>query len=421
MSIKGQKIAIIGSGISGLGAAYLLNPHHDITIYEKNDYIGGHSRTLTISMDEETHAVDTGFIVFNHQCYPHLTALFSLLGVETQKTSMSFGVISQDPDLEWGAEGLNALFGQRRNIIRPHFWRFLWDVLAFNRRAKSAIQKFPGLTLGALLDKLELGEWFRQFYIVPMGGAIWSCSLEAMLNFPANFFVDFFDKHGLLTVTQQPQWYSVVGGSSHYINKLCASFRDRIRLSQAVSQIRREEHDVYVISNDGQSERYDQVIFACHGPEVLGLLADPSEQEYSILSEFKRQKNKAYLHRSSQIMPRNKACWSSWTYHAPQNLQDETIAVTYWMNHLQGIKSKEPIFVTLNPLDPLPEDSIFDCHEFYHPIYTPQSVKAQKDLISLQGKRQTWFCGAYTANGFHEDGLKSAVMIAGQMGVMPPW
>ena len=416
-----QRIAIVGSGIAGMGAAYLLNPHHNIMLYEKNDYVGGHARTRQVQYKDRLIAVDTGFIVFNHKNYPNLTALFKHLDVPTQKSVMSFGVTSADDELEWGAENVQALFGQKRNLLSPAFYKFLFEVLKFNSGAKSALQSYPHATLGELIKKMGLGDWFERYYILPMGGAIWSCPLSAILTFPAKFFIEFFDAHGLLTVTQQPQWHTVTGGSAVYIKKLTASFCDKIKTSCGVTKVTRHNNKVQITDANGGEAEYDHVIFASHADETLQMLADPAPAEQATLGAFRYQKNVAVLHKHEALMPRRRACWSSWIYHADTSRQDQPLSVTYWMNHLQGIDKNYPLFVTLNPRQTIPENDVFERHIFTHPIYDPAAVEAQTRLRTLQGQNNTWFCGAYQRNGFHEDGLASAVDIAAQMGITAPW
>ena len=421
MATESQKIAIIGTGISGLSAAYLLHSHHDITVYEKNDYIGGHARARQIQHGDANIVVDTGFIVFNHRNYPHLTALFKHLNVSTQKSVMSFGVMSEADSLEWGAENISALFGQRSNLCRPAFYRFLFDILRFNHQAKQKVHTNPQMTLGELLQVLHLGEWFQRYYILPMGGAIWSCSLNAINNFPAKFFVDFFDAHGLLTITDQPQWYTVTGGSNAYITRLTHSFKNKICLSREVDAVTRTAGKVQITDIYGQKEEYDEVIFASHANETLAMLKDATKEETVALSAFRYQMNTAVLHKYEGIMPRHHKCWSSWIYHDTRETEPGPIAVTYWMNHLQDIDKKYPVFVTLNPRTPIPESDVFERHLFAHPIYDPSSVAAQSLFPALQGQRNTWFCGAHHRNGFHEDGLASALNVAMRMGITPPW
>jgi predicted NAD/FAD-binding protein len=415
-----RNIAIIGGGVSGLCAAFALYPHHNITLYEKNDYIGGHARTRILKHDDAEIAVDTGFIVYNDRNYPHLSALFRTLNVPTAETSMTFGVKAEDGSLEWGAQNLNALFAQRRNLFRPDFYRFLIDILRFNGNALR-YRADPNLTLGQLIEKMGLGQWFRDFYILPMGGAIWSCPLDIMLDFPARFFIDFFDAHGLLTITQQPQWRTVTGGSKVYVDRLTASFRDRIRVGCGVASVTRDKDKIRIADTHHQTTEYDDVIFSCHGQEALQLLTDATTQEHTILGAFQRQENIAYLHKDTSLMPRRRTCWSSWIYHAHDKTENKAIGITYWMNKLQHIPERYPVFVTLNPPHDIAPEDIFDQHIFYHPIYDPQSVAAQEKMQAIQGDNNTWFCGAYTRFGFHEDGAASAYDIAQRMGVASPW
>lgn len=416
-----QRIAIIGSGISGLGAAYLLDEKHDITLYEKNGYAGGHARTLNLDYNGKKIAVDTGFIVFNHRNYPNLTSLFEHLKVPSHKTSMSFGFKAEDGSLEWGAESINAVFAQRRNFFRPKFYKFIYDVFKFNRLAVREANQNPDITLGELIATLGLGDWFAQFYILPMGGAIWSTPLQDILDFPAKFFVNFFETHGLLSVNGQPQWYTVTGGSQVYVEKLVSPFKNKLLLSCGVAGVTRQNNKVQITDGRGQTNEYDHVVFACHAPEILQLLDDATEKEKSIFGAFRHQKNTAFLHKHSAIMPRRRNCWSSWVYHAKDKPGPEPITVTYWINHLQGIDHSYPLFVTLNPHKPIPENDVFDRHDFYHPIYDPPSVAAQPKIAAIQGQNNSWFCGAYNRYGFHEDGLASAVDMVSRMGIQAPW
>lgn len=418
-----RRIAIIGTGISGLSAAYLLHHDYDITVYEKAADIGGHTRTRTVRYRDKDIAVDTGFIVFNYRNYPNLSALFKHLNVPVEKSVMSFGVTAAKDDLEWSAESPNALFGQRRNFLRPAFYRFLLDVVRFNSQAEKAAMRWPDLTMGEFIKRLKLSEWFTRYYILPMGGAIWSCSLKSILGFPAKSFIAFFKAHGLLTVTQQPQWYTVTGGSQEYIHRLIAPFRDRIRSSCAVEQVLRQNEKIQLRDASGGAVEYDDVIFACHADEVLKILGDASAEETQALQPFSYQKNKAILHKNTRVMPKRKRCWASWIYHADAKTVEtgEPISVTYWMNRLQSIDNNYPLFVTLNPQEPIAEADIFDQHEFEHPVYSKDAFTAQALLPSLQGQRNTWFCGAYHRNGFHEDGLASAVDVAKRLGVQVPW
>ena len=417
-----KKIAIIGTGISGMAAAFLLHRSGaDLTIYEKNDYIGGHTRTRMVDYDGTPIAVDTGFIVFNERNYPHLTALFKLLGVEVHKSDMSFGVSIANGRIEWGAGSLGALFGQWQNLFSPRFYKMLWDIRKFFKRAPEVLNSAEDITLGAYLDRLQLGEAFRTQFLLPMGGAIWSCPLETMLQFPAQTFVRFFQNHGLLTITDQPQWYTVVGGSQAYVKKLTAPFADRIHLNRGVAKVVREAAGVTVTDVHGVTNRYDEVIFACHGDEILPLLADADAAEREILGAFRTQSNTAYLHRDVEQMPKRRQCWSSWVYLSNGDAAEPDLAVTYWMNRLQGIDASKPLFVTLNALMPIPLDLTFDVKTFDHPVFDQAAIAAQTRIPDIQGKNRAWFCGAWQRYGFHEDGILSAVKIAKAMGIDLSW
>jgi len=415
-----NRIAIVGTGISGLGVASLLHPKYEITVYEKSSDIGGHTRTLNVNYGGKTIAVDTGFIVFNQQNYPNLTKLFHYLNVPVQKSEMTFGITINNGAIEWGAKNLNAVFGQRRNLIRPKFWRFIFDILHFNHRAMKFAESHPQFTLQQLLKKMNMGDWFAKYYILPMGGAIWSCPLDTMLQFPALYFVRFFKAHGLLSVKNQPQWYTVTGGAKEYIKRLTSPFEKQILINCAAIAVKREKDKVQVTDGSGNIKEYDHVVLACHADEALGLLKDATLEERAIFGAFKYQKNRAVLHKDTNIMPKRKRCWSSWVYHSDKASRDD-ISVTYWMNLLQSIDHDYPLFVTLNPDHAIASEHIFDEHIFEHPIYSQEAVAAQARISSIQGNQNTWFCGAYQRNGFHEDGLASAITVAKALGAEVPW
>lgn len=415
------KIAIIGTGISGLGAAYLLHPRHDITVYERDDRIGGHSRTVTIDYAGQRIAVDTGFIVFNERNYPHLTALFRHLGVNVQPSYMGFAATILNGWLEWGSQNLTGMFAQRRNLVRPSFYRLLRDVMRFNALALATAEASPELTLGGLLDRLRLGNWFRQYYILPMGGAIWSCPPQRILKFPAITFTRFFANHGLLSVRGQPQWYTVTGGSKEYVARLTTSFSHRIRTNCGAVRIRREAGRVHITDDKGHTETYDHLVLACPADIARTLIDDPSPAETELLSCFRFQDNLAVLHRDHRVMPKRKSAWASWVYRADGIDDEHAITVSYWMNSLQGIDHRLPLFVTLNPAVEIPQDKVFDTYNFRHPIFDELAIQAQGRLGEIQGDRNTWYCGAYWRHGFHEDGLASAVAVAARLGSEPPW
>jgi predicted NAD/FAD-binding protein len=415
------KIAIVGTGISGLGAAYLLNPHHEITVYEKSSRIGGHSRTLTVDYDGMNIPVDTGFIVFNEANYPHLTAMFRHLDVATHESDMTFAATIRDGWLEWGAKNIDTVVGQRSNLLSPRFGKLVHDVLKFNAKALQTVERLPDLTLDELMDELRLGEWFRRYYLLPLTGAIWSCPPREMLAFPARTLIRFFANHHLLSSSGQHQWMTVTGGSERYVSCLSRSFAGKVRLDCAAISVRRADGAVLITDQTGHTERFDEVVLACHANEALSLLADADRQERTALQAFRYQKNRAVLHRDPRFMPKRQRCWASWVYTSDGRGDDPAIFVTYWMNLLQGIRRDKPLFVTLNPPCEIPKDAVFDEHEFEHPVFDHAAMAAQPKLQALQGTRGLWFCGAHLRHGFHEDGLASAVHVAELLGASTPW
>lgn len=415
------KIAIVGTGISGLGSAFLLNPDHDITVYEKAARIGGHSRTVTVDHDGQAIPVDTGFIVFNRPNYPNLTGLFAHLGVPTHASDMTFAASIKDGWLEWGLKDLDSVIGQRRNLLRPRFGLLVRDVLKFNAQAQDTVERHPELNVQGLIDKLGLGDWFRRFYLLPMSGAIWSCPPCEMMNFPARTLVRFFANHHLMSFTGQPQWRTVTGGSQEYVGRLTAPFAHRIRTNCAAVAVTRQDGKVQIKDAQGGAATYDQVVMASHGDETLGLLKDADREEQDALSPFRYQKNIAVLHRDESIMPRRRRCWASWNYVSDGDILHPKITVTYWMNQLQGIDQKYPLFVSLNPKREIPDHLVFDRTEFDHPVFNEAAIAAQGRVAQLQGRRGTWFAGAHLGHGFHEDGLASAVRVARGLDAQIPW
>jgi uncharacterized protein len=415
------RIAIIGTGISGLASAYLLNAAHDVTVYEKEKRPGGHTRTVNVRYDGRDIAVDSGFIVFNRPNYPHFSAMLRHLGVAVHKSDMTFAATIQDGWFEWGAENLNTVFGQRRNMLRPAFYAVCRDVMRFNAKAVETVERHPGLTLDGLLHKLKLGDWFRRYYILPMGGAIWSCPISQMLQFPARTFVRFFQNHGLLAFSGQPQWYTVTGGAQNYVNRLSAPFAGRIHAGRAAARVTRQKDGVRITDQKGCSENFDHVVFTCHGDEALAALGDADPAERETLSAFRYQRNDMVLHKDASVMPRRRRCWASWVYRSDGEGEDAAVSVSYWMNRLQGIDPACPIFVTLNPARPIAAEHVFDRHVFDHPVFDSEAVAAQARIQAMQGLRNTWFCGAHLRHGFHEDGLWSAVNVAARFGATIPW
>lgn len=417
-----KKIAIIGTGISGLGAASILHGAHDVTLYEKNDYIGGHSRTIDVKTHDGMVPVDTGFIVFNNRNYPLLTRLFEYLNVPIAKSDMSFGANINNGWLEYGTRTAGGLFAQKKNLLKPPFWAMIADILKFNRLAKDYLSKDPSFTLGECLEELQVGPWFRDYFLLAMGGAIWSTPLDAMMKFPASSFIRFFDNHGLLTINDHPQWYTVRGGSREYVQRLTAPFKDRILLNRGVKKVWRGTDGVVIEDFHGVQGIYDDVVFSCHADQSLAMLADAGPQEKEILSAFRYQSNRAVLHSDISFMPRQKKAWASWVYLA-ESKSDEgsAVSLSYWMNNLQPIDTKQTLIVTLNPGREPDPCLVHNDYTFEHPVFDEAAVRNQARIDEIQGCNRLWFCGAYQRYGFHEDGLGSAVKMTQRMGINPPW
>ncbi len=414
-----MKIAVIGTGISGLGAAYLLNADHDITVYEKNAYLGGHSRTIEVPTGSKKTPVDTGFIVFNNWNYPNLMGLFKELDVPYQKSDMSFGVSIDNGWLEYGSGGM---FAQKRNWVRPVYYGMLADILRFNKQALNYIERDVDISLQECLDQLNMGEWFRRYYLLAMGAAIWSCPIDTIMKFPARTFLQFFKNHGLLSINNRPQWYTVTGGSQKYVARLTENFKDRIKLESGVKAVTPKDDQYCVEDELGNGELFDQVIFSCHADEALKMIDDPTSDEIDVLGSFDYQDNQIIVHSDTSFMPKEKKCWASWVYLS-EGREDKSnvVSLSYWMNNLQGLDQAYPVIVTLNPGRRPQEDSILDEHTFSHPVFDLKAIKAQDKIASIQGKNGLWFCGAYQRYGFHEDGLLSAVNVAKAIGVDIPW
>lgn len=412
-----MKIAVIGTGISGLGAAYLLNQKHDVTVFEKNRMPGGHSRTIDVTLNGETFAVDTGFIVFNHLNYPLLTKMFAHLGVPTHASDMSFGASIGNGTFEYSSKGM---FAQRRNILNARFWGMLLDILRFNRQA--AHYPCDGLTLGELLERMRMGNWFRHYYLQAMGAAIWSCPAETILSFPAETFIRFFRNHGLLTVNGHPQWHTVTGGSRVYVEKLQSKLGAGLRLDCGVRGVMRHGDHVEVIDANGERHRFDHVLLACHADDTLRLLQNPTPEEEAVLGAFGYQDNRVVVHSDASFMPKNRGCWGSWVYLSETDAgSKQDVSLTYWMNNLQGLPERAPVFVTLNPARQPDEKLVHDRHLFKRPVFTLQAIRAQEKIPAIQVRNRTSFCGAWQRYGFHEDGLMSAIAAARLLGCEPPW
>lgn len=414
-----MKIAVIGSGISGMAAAYMLKRNNDVTLYEKNQTLGGHSRTIELNLPDGNVPVDTGFIVYNEKNYPHLTALFKHLGVATQKSDMSFGVSIDSGWLEYSSKGM---FAQKRNLFRPQFWGMVSDILRFNQQALQAVGPDEKISLRQLLDRMNMREAFCKYYLQAMGAAIWSCSIETILDFPAKTFLKFFENHGLLTVNGHPQWYTVTGGSREYIKKLTAPYQNSILLNCGVVSVKSDGKMIAVTDTQGQTKTYNRVIFACHADQALRMLAEPTPEQRQVLSAFTYQKNRVIVHSDLSFMPNRKKCWASCVYLS-ESQQDHkpVVSLSYWMNNLQNLKTSTQVIVTLNPERRPAPDKIYDEVEFEHPVFTQQAIDAQEQIKSIQGQQNMYFCGAYQRYGFHEDGLLSAVQVVELLGEKPQW
>lgn len=418
-----KRIAIIGSGISGLASAYFLNRKHDVVLFEAGGYLGGHTNTVDVTLEGRCHGVDTGFLVYNERTYPNLVALFDELGVDSIASDMSFGVSMDGGALEWAGSSLDTVFAQRLNAGSPSFLRMLWDILHFNRNAERFLQwsKQTALTLGQLLQQEGYGARFRDAYLLPMAAAIWSSSPSDILQFPAATFLRFCLNHGLLQVNDRPQWRTVAGGARHYVHKIAATLPD-IRLNTPVYSVRRSAGRMQVWSNSAGADEFDAVVFATHAPTTLAMLHDASQTERAILGGVRYQPNTAYLHTDANLMPRRRKVWSAWNYLAgAQSDGQRPVCVSYWLNQLQALPFETPVIVTLNP-HTLPADSkLLAKFDYAHPVMDLATVRAQQQLAQIQGKGGVWFAGAWTGYGFHEDGLKSALRIAAAFDTAPLW
>jgi predicted NAD/FAD-binding protein len=430
------RCAVIGSGISGLGAAFLLQSKFDVTIFEKDSYVGGHSRTIMVNNGKGGLApVDTGFIVFNAKNYPHLKGMFQYLNVPIQESDMSFGASIGDGFLEYGSKNILA---QPKNILRPAFWGMLIDIIRFNRSGgkildeNNIVPKPYNTTLERYLQFLDMGEWFKNYYLLAMGAAIWSSPAADMLQFPAKPFIRFFENHGLLSINQHPQWYTVKGGSREYIKKLIAHLDNKILLNTGIQKVikadpAQPDGQTTIIDDKGQEHKFDKVVFACHADQALALIEGADDKEQSVLGAFRYQDNTAVTHTDVSFMPKSEKAWASWVYlnealeGKDTSDQRSYVSLSYWMNNLQNIDSKDPILVTLNPSRRPEEDRILDEHNFRHPVFDIKAILAQREIPKLQGHNNFYYCGAYQRYGFHEDGLLSAVRVASLFDIKPIW
>jgi predicted NAD/FAD-binding protein len=414
------KVAVIGAGISGLSASWLLREACDVTLYESEARAGGHADTQLVTLDGEAVPVDTGFIVFNDLNYPNLVGFFKALGVAAHDSDMSFGVSKNNAAFEYAGGDLKQLFAQPSNVFRPRFLRMVRDILRFNKSAPALLARQTDMSLGDYLAEQKYGVGFVEDYVLPMGAAIWSASVEGMKAFPAQSFIRFFENHGLLRVNDRPQWRTVTGGSKVYVARVLRDLA-AVRLDETVRAVRREADGAVVETARGET-RFDAVVFACHADQALSLIGAPAAREREILGAIKFQDNEAVLHQDSSLMPRRKLAWSSWNYLS-QGKDDQTKAVclTYWMNLLQGMRTKLPLLVSLNPNIAIDPKLVLLRKTYRHPQFDAAAMRAQADLPEIQGKDRFWFAGAWTRWGFHEDGILSAVGIANAMGVRAPW
>ncbi|MEM9014341.1 MAG: FAD-dependent oxidoreductase [Pseudomonadota bacterium] len=407
------RVAIIGSGIAGLSAAYGLQHSFDITVFEQNDSIGGHTNTVWVDEGDKKVPVDTGFIVFNSRNYPNLTALFDRLDVASNETTMHFSVSARPGGLEYSSRGFSGLFADKKNLASPKFLAMVADILRFYRAAPDVASTTPDLTIGEFLAAGRYGKSFIRDHLMPMAAAIWSCPADTMLEFPAASLARFFVNHGLVELATPIKWRSVDGGSQSYIAPLTAGFADRIRTNSPVSAVTRTDAGIEVHSENGV-EHFDEVVFACHGPQARRLLVDADREEFAILSAFETEPNTAVLHTDPALMPRRRQAWASWNYLRNDN-DNQNLSVTYWMNALQKIDTDTNYFVTLNPAVEPAADRVVKELRYDHPVFDGDAMRAQKDIWSIQGRRRAWFCGAYLGYGFHEDGVQSGLAVAESM------
>jgi len=422
---RGQRIAVIGSGITGLSAAWLLSKDNDVVLYEADNRPGGHSRTLDVEMpDGSKLGVDTGFIVFNDRTYPNLIAMLDHLGVPARATDMSFAVSLDDGKLEYAAgDRIWQLFAQPSNLFSRRFWSMLRNLVRFYREAGAQMGSFGEMTLGQMLEQGRYGDAFRDDHLLPMAAAIWSAPAQLLLDYPAEAFVRFCDNHGLLDLGRRPKWRTVIGGSRTYVDRILAEFGGELRLGTPVAKVERKGGQVMISDRAGNPDRFDEVVIAAHGNQALTMLTDPSPQERELLGAFRYSSNLAVLHDDPALMPKRRALWGAWNYFGRRHANDATgdLCVSYWMNRLQGFETKRPLVVTLNPNRAIGAGHEIDRASFEHPIFDHAALDAQRQIWAIQGQRNTFYCGAHLGAGFHEDGLQSGLAVAEMLGAARPW
>lgn len=419
-----MKIAVIGSGISGNSAAWALSKAHDVTVFEKRERLGGHSATVDVKFEDVTIPVDTGFIVYNENNYPNLIKLFDHLNVKTEPSDMEFSVSLDNGKLEWkGGKKLSGVFAQPTNIFSPGFLKMLRDIFKFNKRAGQDLQNgaLCGLTFDDYLNKTGFSKRLKNDYLVPMTSAIWSTPSTKMLEFPAESLIQFMKNHSLIQ-KERPKWRTVSGGSREYVSKLTQDTDAIFKKNAEVISVERVDNGVLVKDINGHEELFDEVVMAAHSDQSLKMLKDASPDELNVLSSVQYVQNDVWLHRDTALMPKRKKAWAAWNYIGNKNVMDDRdVSVTYWMNKLQNIDESYPLFVTLNPINEPNPELTFERYQYAHPLFNSEAIEAQRNLKNIQGKNRIWFCGAWTGFGFHEDGLKSGLKVARQLGGVVPW
>jgi uncharacterized protein len=410
------RVAVVGSGISGLVCAHLLGPRHDVVLFEAEGRVGGHTHTRDIEEGGRSVALDTGFIVFNERTYPNFLRLMRQLGVAWQESDMSFSARSDRRDFEYAGPGLGPLYAQRRNLLSPRFQRMVLDVLRFYREARALLAEGPEVALVPWLEGRGYSRGFVEDHILPMAGAVWSSSRGAARDFPARFLVRFFDNHGFLQLSRRVPWLTLRGGSRQYVRAILGGFRGEVRTSCPVERVSRPGEGVEVRARGAAPERFDHVILACHADQALGMLADPSPAERELLAAFPYRANQVLLHRDERVMPRRRQAWSSWNYHLDDEGQ-EGACLTYWMNRLQRLPAGDDYFVTLNREGAVASGQVLERLTYQHPVFTAAGLGAQGRHAEIDGRRGTSYCGAYWRNGFHEDGVVSALRVCERFGV----
>ncbi|MCB1801444.1 MAG: FAD-dependent oxidoreductase [Gammaproteobacteria bacterium] len=420
---KSRRVAVVGSGISGAASAWLLRDACDVSLFEQEARFGGHTHTVSVDEGDRSLRIDTGFMVYNRPNYPLLSALFDHLSVASYPTDMSFAASFDGGRLEYAGTDLNGLFGQRRNLLQRDFWRLLSDILRFNRVAGQALRSPPAddECLADFLDRHAFGDGFRQHYLYPMAAAIWSSPSARIAHFPALSFLRFFANHGLIRLADRPQWLTVEGGSRAYLDRLLDDLGGRARVAARVVSVERRREGATLVFADGQRAQFDDVILACHSDQALALLASPTAEERDVVGAISYQPNRVLLHTDPALMPKQRRVWSSWNYLREGTSADDPVSVTYWMNSLQRLATRRDYFVSLNPVREPAAASIVGEYHYEHPVFDAGALRAQRQLHRIQGRERTWFAGAWTGYGFHEDGMRSAVEVAAALGARVPW